>query len=332
MDLFTRPSKPNTRIPPILLARRPSSSSSSSSNSSSKSPSQPAHLASLSKRKLALETATPDPDLRRCLGHHRLLRRSIVEAQAAMRRYMDEVLESDSDDDDLDSDSDDDDEDSDDEFGFFDVVPTARARVRSQRSSLPVPVPVPSRGRDRGPVGPPHKKPGLTPPTTRELSRVRCRDNECLCNANANSATVRAKIAGVVKGFVAVKRRFSSPSLVSVSPATATTLNTNMEMEMEMTPVPAGPGKGVQVVAAETKALVRISEKNVSCSDLLGAGMTGQDGNGLEPLPALERTQSYSNLQAQSQSQSQGQKYAQRLGWRRRCATPSAVATVPVTG
>ncbi|KAL3461162.1 hypothetical protein BJX64DRAFT_261430 [Aspergillus heterothallicus] len=93
MDLFTRPTKPNSRLPPILLARKNKEPATSLGCT---------QLATLSKQKLSKEASTGDPDLRRCLGHHRLLRRSIQEAQEDMKRYLDEVVEyeSDSDDDD----------------------------------------------------------------------------------------------------------------------------------------------------------------------------------------------------------------------------------------
>jgi hypothetical protein len=57
-------------------------------------------LADLSKQKLWKETSTGDPDLRRCLGHHRLLRRSVQEAQEDMKRYLGEVVEYEDDSDD----------------------------------------------------------------------------------------------------------------------------------------------------------------------------------------------------------------------------------------
>ncbi|KAL4864880.1 hypothetical protein BDV12DRAFT_200694 [Aspergillus spectabilis] len=124
MDPFTHTPKPNTRIPPILLARH-------STGTSTTPPTQPqyTHLATLSKQKLRSETSTGDPDLRRCIGHHRLLRRSIQEAQEDMKRYLDEVLESD-------SGSEEDDEEDDE---GFESIPT----IREKEVAVPLPRSVP---------------------------------------------------------------------------------------------------------------------------------------------------------------------------------------------
>ncbi|KKK26077.1 hypothetical protein ARAM_005916 [Aspergillus rambellii] len=65
----------------------------------------PCRIAIMSKNKLHKEAAAKDPDLRRCLGHHRLLRRSIQEAHSEMQKYMASVrLESDDDEDIFDDD------------------------------------------------------------------------------------------------------------------------------------------------------------------------------------------------------------------------------------
>ncbi|KAL2861931.1 hypothetical protein BJX68DRAFT_223517, partial [Aspergillus pseudodeflectus] len=85
MNPFTHPPKPNTRIPPILVARQNQERETSTNMRCTK-------LADLSKQKLWKETSTGDPDLRRCLGHHRLLRRSVQEAQEDMKRYLGEVV------------------------------------------------------------------------------------------------------------------------------------------------------------------------------------------------------------------------------------------------
>ncbi|KAL4902175.1 hypothetical protein BDW74DRAFT_158723 [Aspergillus multicolor] len=106
------PPKRNTRIPPILAAGMATTTTARPSNlnpntNSDPNPSLPtrpdtasARLVTLSKQKLDVEASTPEPDLRRCLGHHSLLMRSWIEAQADMKRYLEDVLESDSDDDD----------------------------------------------------------------------------------------------------------------------------------------------------------------------------------------------------------------------------------------
>ncbi|KAJ0421274.1 hypothetical protein BJY00DRAFT_110388 [Aspergillus carlsbadensis] len=86
MSPFTHAPKPNTRIPPILIARQNKEQETATGLQCTK-------LADLSKQKLWKEASTGDPDLRRCLGHHRLLRRSIQEAQEDMKRYLGEVVE-----------------------------------------------------------------------------------------------------------------------------------------------------------------------------------------------------------------------------------------------
>ncbi|KAJ1709329.1 hypothetical protein G4B11_001641 [Aspergillus flavus] len=95
LEALTRPSgffvrhasrtSTNTRIPPI--ARRSASPI-------------PSRIALLSRDKLERETAAKNPDLRRCLGHQRLLRRSIEAAQEDMRRAMASFKLEDSDDED----------------------------------------------------------------------------------------------------------------------------------------------------------------------------------------------------------------------------------------
>ncbi|KAE8421959.1 hypothetical protein BDV36DRAFT_246340 [Aspergillus pseudocaelatus] len=95
LETFTRPSaffvrhasrtSTNTRIPPI--ARRSASPLS-------------CRMAMLSRDKLERETAAKNPNLRRCLGHQRLLRRSIEAAQEDMRKAMASFKLEDSDDED----------------------------------------------------------------------------------------------------------------------------------------------------------------------------------------------------------------------------------------
>jgi hypothetical protein len=92
MNALSHPPKLNTRIPPILLARRHSKTTATEQSS------RFAHIVSLSKQKLRHETSTNDPDLRRCVGHHKILRRSVEETHKEMERYLDDVLESESDD------------------------------------------------------------------------------------------------------------------------------------------------------------------------------------------------------------------------------------------
>ncbi|KJK61926.1 hypothetical protein P875_00086536 [Aspergillus parasiticus SU-1] len=95
LEALTRPSaffvrhasrtSTNTRIPPI--ARRSASPI-------------PSRMAMLSRDKLERETAAKNPDLRRCLSHQRLLRRSIEAAQEDMRKAMASFKLEDSDDED----------------------------------------------------------------------------------------------------------------------------------------------------------------------------------------------------------------------------------------
>ncbi|KAL4794121.1 hypothetical protein BDV19DRAFT_390633 [Aspergillus venezuelensis] len=96
---FTRPTKPNTRIPPILLARKHQNQNQPSISTSPPQPEQATHIINLSQRKLFAESNNADPSLRRCLAHHRLLTKSIFEAKSDMKVYFDEVeYESDSED------------------------------------------------------------------------------------------------------------------------------------------------------------------------------------------------------------------------------------------
>ncbi|KAB8071771.1 hypothetical protein BDV29DRAFT_193042 [Aspergillus leporis] len=91
IETFTKPSaffvrhasRTNTRIPPI--ARR------------SASP-LPCRMVTLSRDKLQKESAAKSPDLRRCLGHQRLLHRSIEVAQEDMKKAMASFKLEDSDD------------------------------------------------------------------------------------------------------------------------------------------------------------------------------------------------------------------------------------------
>ncbi|RHZ68285.1 uncharacterized protein CDV56_105903 [Aspergillus thermomutatus] len=68
---FRRVSRVNTRIPPI--ARKAA---------------VPCKVANLSHGKLQQETASPSPDLRRCVGHNAVFRKSMEAAQAERRRHM----------------------------------------------------------------------------------------------------------------------------------------------------------------------------------------------------------------------------------------------------
>ncbi|KAL4928926.1 uncharacterized protein BDV17DRAFT_263105 [Aspergillus undulatus] len=88
----THSTKPNARIPPILLARQSTSPTPSAKTAS--------YLVTISKQKLSDEASLPEPDLRRCLGHHALLTKTTLEAKEDMKRYLEVVeYETDSEDD-----------------------------------------------------------------------------------------------------------------------------------------------------------------------------------------------------------------------------------------
>ncbi|KAL5357332.1 hypothetical protein BJX96DRAFT_144280 [Aspergillus floccosus] len=113
-------SRTNTRVPPI--ARRSSSP-------------MPCRMAMVSRDKLQKETSAKSPDLRRCLGHQRLFRRSIEIAHEDMRRTMATFQLDDSDD------------DSDDDFYTAPISPirvqitnAMKAMVKRRTSSQPRPV------------------------------------------------------------------------------------------------------------------------------------------------------------------------------------------------
>ncbi|KAL4938730.1 hypothetical protein BDV06DRAFT_200222 [Aspergillus oleicola] len=93
---FTGPTKPNTRICPILFARQHQNQQSTPSILTSP-PEQATRLITLSQQKLSAESNNANPSLRHCLAHHRLLTKSIYEAKADMRVYLDEIVEYESD-------------------------------------------------------------------------------------------------------------------------------------------------------------------------------------------------------------------------------------------
>ncbi|BCS21183.1 uncharacterized protein APUU_21615S [Aspergillus puulaauensis] len=198
MDCFSQPSKPNTRIPPILMARQTQALEQTTTKANVAAQDQFSRLAALSKQRLYREGATGDPDLRRCIGHHQLLCRTIMEAKDHMKRYLEDVLESESD---SDSDSEDEDE------------------ILYEKG--PVYTEYPQTDEDEGVEGllfPPKKQPQQPPQqlqqpptgTTTTTTTTTITSN----NDSSPSPRVKQKIFGVVKGLV---RRRSTPRNASPS-------------------------------------------------------------------------------------------------------------------
>ncbi|KAL2870141.1 uncharacterized protein BJX67DRAFT_307928 [Aspergillus lucknowensis] len=257
MDLFADPPSPNTRIPPILLARATQKNATQTDiDSDPYSTKRRTHLAALSKQKLSAETATGDPDLRRCLGHHRLLRRSMQETHDDMKRYLDEALESDSEGED---DAEDELEESDDEDPLGVWGYEVRLRQKSEKAT--------DTDTDRG----------------RERARM------------------REKIVGVVRGLVGRQRHHSLAA----------------PLRLRLTTTTAG--------TADDTGLRRVSEKNSSCSDIPIRICVQQHTVADDLGPRLET----SHTQTQAEARLRGRRYAERLGFRRKCPS-TVVATVPV--
>ncbi|OJI97937.1 hypothetical protein ASPVEDRAFT_439315 [Aspergillus versicolor CBS 583.65] len=197
MDRFSQPSKPNTRIPPILIARQ-NQALEQTTKANVVPQDQFSRLASLSKHRLYREAQTGDPDLRRCIGHHQLLCRTIMEAKDGMKRYLEDVLESESD---SDSESDDEDE------------------VLYEKGPIAVEYPQTDEDEDvdEGLLFPPTKQPQPQPqPQQQQQQQLSTTTTTTTITTNNDppSPCVKEKIFGVVKGLV--RRR--SPSR-TVSPA-----------------------------------------------------------------------------------------------------------------
>ncbi|KAL4914587.1 hypothetical protein BDW62DRAFT_190149 [Aspergillus aurantiobrunneus] len=200
MDCLTHlPPKSNTRIPPIILARQTTKNKNkdTGTNTNSQRP-QFSHLAILSKQKLYREASTGDPDLRRCIGHHRLLRRTLQEAKDDMKRYLDDVLESNED-----SDSDSGEEDDEQEQG--DMPLNEYPQDKDTETVFPggfpaavAPAPMPTSTPPHTHTPTPTSVPGPAPVSTSDSPPA--------------PTFVKEKIVGVVKGLV--RRRNSTPSRI----------------------------------------------------------------------------------------------------------------------
>ncbi|KAL4883841.1 hypothetical protein BJY04DRAFT_216175 [Aspergillus karnatakaensis] len=342
MDPFTHAPKPNTRIPPILLARQ-SQSQSTSSKAITEPEYQYTHLATLSKAKLSTEISAPDPDLRKCVGHHRLLRRSVHEAQEDMKRYLEEVLESDSDSgEDQDEEEEEEvfDEDEDifsgsegEEDEIFETGPTITEKevvpslstARQIRIQPPRSVPTPPlRMKEkitsavRGLV---RRRPTPTPPTS----------TPPLFPTNSSVISIP------VPHPSHPPRSTSTPPSTQPSgstPTPATTLRKKARDE-----------KGE--VTLETATLIRISAKNASCSDIpikihIHEHIAGKHRDSIQRSHSDSDSHSQHEQRVQSpppppppptQAQAQsiglrGRKYAEKLGLRRFTSGVSAAVGV----
>ncbi|OJJ63031.1 hypothetical protein ASPSYDRAFT_679421 [Aspergillus sydowii CBS 593.65] len=209
MDRFSQPSKPNTRIPPIIMARQTRGREQAKANVPPQD--QFSRLAALSKQRLYREAQTGDPDLRRCIGHHRLLCRTIQEAKDSMKRYMDDVLESESD-----SDSDIEDEDE----ILYEKGPINTEYRQTEDEDV-----------EEGLLFPPTKQqqpqkqlPMATTTTTTTITTK---------NDPSPSPCVKEKILGVVKGLV---RRRSTPSR-NAPPTVTAPAATAAALDVKSTPL-----------------------------------------------------------------------------------------------
>ena len=323
----SHPTKPNTRIPPILVAGK---ASSLSPNLTTAEPPF-SRIATLSRQKLSAEAARGDPDLRRCLGHHHLLTRSLYEAKQGMKRYLEEVLESESEDDEdiygeyefgkgevllqedefVDDEDDDDLEDEDEDEDIEDecptveeeevVAPPASITVSSDPAADPAPAPNPDTSlKDQFPAPVPQPVPASMVPSS---------------NSSSTPGTVwmKEKIVGAVRGLVRRRSSTSLPPSPGPSP-------------------PAPPPSTVPHPEAASKteaqsALAHMAAKNASCSQIPVYIHIHEHLS--KPARTLERSQSQSQLQSRPQGHGRsitmrGRQYAQRLGLK-------VAAAVPVT-
>ncbi|KAL5001731.1 hypothetical protein BDV10DRAFT_159623 [Aspergillus recurvatus] len=318
--------KPNTRIPPILAAGKasklnPAASTTTTTTTTTAEPSF-SRLATLSKQRLSAEAASGDPDLRRCLGHHGLLTRSLYKAKEDMKRYLEEVLESESEDDDIqggyefgkgevlfqedefaDDEYDEDDEDNEDEEDECPTVEEAAA-VLSPTAAPVAPAPAPAAIPK---VQLPAPAPAQVPPPAPAPRSVPC------STSTPGPVWMKEKIVGAVRGVVrrrnATRLRPSpgpsppAPPLSTTSPSTSPSQN-----EPQST-------------------LTQMAAKNASCSQV--PVYIDIHEHLSKPARTLERSQSQSQLQSQTQGQGRsitmrGRQYAQRLGLK-------VAAAVPVT-
>ncbi|KAL4744087.1 hypothetical protein BDV11DRAFT_176863 [Aspergillus similis] len=316
----SQPTKRNTRIPPILAAGKASSFSPVSSSTTA----EPifSRIATLSRQKLSAEAAGGDPDLRRCLGHHRLLTRSVHEAKEGMKRYLEEMLESESEDDDdiygeyefgkgevlfqedvfVDEEDDDEDElhDEDEDEDVEDECPTVEeVEVVAPPASITVSTdPAQDPGtcaKDQSPTPVPPPVPAPRAPRS---------------NSTPGPVWMKEKIVGAMRGLV---RRRNSTSLPPspVSP-----------------PAPPPSTASPPAAAFETEAqsaLAHMAAKNASCSQIPVYIHIHEHLS--KPARTLERSQSQSQLQRKAQGHGssitmRGRQYAQRLGLKVAVAVP----------
>jgi hypothetical protein len=324
----SHPSKSNTRIPPILAAGKASSLSLNSTTTAEPTFSR---IATVSRQKLSAEAARGDPDLRRCLGHHRLLARSLYEAKEGLKRYLEEVLESESEDDEdiygeyefgkgevllqedepVDDDDDDDDEHKD-EHKDEDECPTVEEEEVvlppasiSGVSPDPAPDPAPAPNPDTS------VKDQFSAPIPQPVPVPRVPSSNS--SSTPGPAWMKEKIVGVVRGLV--RRRTStslplSPCLPPPAPTTST----------------ASPPEAASKTEAQS-ALAHMAAKNASCSQIPVYIHIHEHLS--KPARTLERSQSQSQLQSKAQGHGRhitmrGRQYAQRLGLK-------VAAAVPVT-
>ncbi|KAL4972958.1 hypothetical protein BDW66DRAFT_113094 [Aspergillus desertorum] len=316
--------KPNTRIPPILAAGKASNLNPATFTTTTAEPPS-SRLTTLSKQKLSAEAATGDPDLRRCLGHQCLFARSLHKAKEDMKRYLEEVLESESDNDDeedlygeydfgkgevlfqedeIADDEDDESEECKDECPTLeeaDVVvpppatPVAAATVSKAQSPVPVLAPAPAL--------PPAPAPGS----------MAC--SNCTSTSTPGPVWIRDKLAGAVRGLVKRRNLTSPPPPPDTSPPAPPPFTTS--------PPPAAAALSKE----PQSTLTRIAAKNASCSQIPVYIHVQEQLS--KPARTLERSQSESQLQSRSQGHgraitTRGRQYAQRLGLK-------VAAAVPVT-
>ncbi|KAL6231893.1 hypothetical protein BDW75DRAFT_31058 [Aspergillus navahoensis] len=308
----SQPTKPNTRIPPILAAGKASNLNPATSTTTTTAEPPFSRLATLSKQKLFAEAATGDPDLRRCLGHHRLLNRSLDEAKEDMKRYLDEVLESESDDDEEDlfveyelrkrgvlfqEDEFADDED-DGECLTVEEAEVVAPSTSTSVASAPAPATI-----SRAQLPTPVSSPALA---TRSVP---------LCNSTSTTTNpapvwMKEKIVGAVRGLV---RRRNSASLPP--PGTST-------------PVPSPSTTSPPAAAAPKKEPQSTLTHMASSCSQIPVYLHIYDHTS-KPARTLERSQSQSQLQSQAQGQGRsitmrGRQYAKRLGLKVTAAVPVA--------
>ncbi|CBF85208.1 hypothetical protein AN1605.2 [Aspergillus nidulans FGSC A4] len=331
----SHPTKPNTRIPPILAAGK---ATSLSPNSTTAAEPPFSRIATISRQKLSAEAARGDPDLRRCLGHHRLLARSLYEAKQGMKRYLEEVLESESEDDEdiygeyefgkgevllqedelVDDEDDDDDdelydddlEDEDDDEDIDDECPTVEEEeVVAPPASITV---SPDPAADSAPAPNPDTsvKDQFSAPVPQSVpaSMVPCSNS----STAPGPVWVKEKIVGAVRGLV--RRRNSTSLSPSPGPSPSTP------------PPTASPPEAASKSEAQS-ALAHMAANNASCSQIPVYIHIHEHLS--KPARRLERSQSQSQLQSRSQGHGRfitmrGRQYAQRLGLK-------VAAAVPVT-